>query len=96
MAKRNVSQIESGAGFSLSFANALMDTVREKAVPFAAIYRLATAGGRSTLGKIVDLAYADWHRPSSRSPKSGSRRALTRIVVVATATDCPPTTIASA
>lgn len=60
MAKRNVSEIETGAGFFMGFVNATMDVVREKAYPFAAIYRLATAGGRTTLVKIVDLAYADW------------------------------------
>ena len=60
MAKRNVSEIETGAGFFMGFVNATMDVVREKAYPFAAIYRLATAGGRMTLGKIVDLAYEDW------------------------------------
>jgi len=60
MAKRNVSEIETGAGFFMGFVNATMDVVREKAVPFAAIYRLVTAGGRTTLVKIVDLAYADW------------------------------------
>ena len=60
MAKRNVSEIETGAGFFMGFVSATMDVVREKAYPFAAIYRLATAGGRTTLVKIVDLAYADW------------------------------------
>jgi hypothetical protein len=60
MAKRNVSEIETGAGYFMGFANAMMEVVREKAVPFAAIYRLATADGRTTLGKIVDLAHADW------------------------------------
>jgi len=60
MAKRNVSEIETGVGFFMGFVSATMDVVREKAYPFAAIYRLATAGGRTTLVKIVDLAYADW------------------------------------
>ncbi|MFH1621226.1 MAG: hypothetical protein ABIB04_04030 [Patescibacteria group bacterium] len=60
MAKRNVSEIETGAGFFMGFVSATMDVVREKAYPFAAIYRLATAGGRTTLVKIVDLAYTDW------------------------------------
>ena len=60
MAKRKVSAIETGAGYLLGFVSAMMDVVREKAYPFAAIYRLATAGGRTTLVKIVDLAYADW------------------------------------
>jgi hypothetical protein len=60
MAKRNVSEIETGAGFFMGFVSATMDVVRDKAYPFAAIYRLATAGGRTTLVKIVDLAYADW------------------------------------
>lgn len=60
MAKRNVSEIETGAGFFMGFVNATMDVVREKAIPFAAVYRLATAGGRKTLGNMIDLAYADW------------------------------------
>ncbi|MFH1078588.1 MAG: hypothetical protein V1745_04920 [Patescibacteria group bacterium] len=60
MAKRNVSEIETGAGYFMGVVNATMDVVREKGVPFAAIYRLATAGGRTTLGRIVDLAHADW------------------------------------
>ena len=60
MAKRNVSEIETGAGFFMGFVSATMDVVREKAYPFAAIYRLATAGGRTTLVKIVELAHADW------------------------------------
>ena len=60
MAKRNVSEIETGAGFFMGFVNATMNVVREKAIPFAAVYRLATAGGRKTLGSMIDLAYADW------------------------------------
>ena len=60
MTKRNVSEIETGAGFFMGFVNATMDVVREKAIPFAAVYRLATAGGRKTLGNMIDLAYADW------------------------------------
>lgn len=60
MAKRNVSEIETGAGFFMGFVNATMDVVREKAIPFAAVYRLATAGGRKTLSSMIDLAYADW------------------------------------
>ncbi|MEK7116008.1 MAG: hypothetical protein AAB879_01290 [Patescibacteria group bacterium] len=67
MAKRNVSQIETGAGLFMVFVNAMMDVAREKDVPFAAIYRLATAGGRPTLGKIVDMTYVDW---LSEQPKS--------------------------
>ena len=60
MAKRNVSEIETGAGFFMGFVNAMMDIAREKDVPFAAVYRLVTAGGRKTLGSMIDLAYADW------------------------------------
>ncbi|MEK7545923.1 MAG: hypothetical protein AAB554_02490 [Patescibacteria group bacterium] len=66
MAKRNVSEIETGVGYFMGFATGLMDVVREKAVPFAAIYRLVTAGGRTTLGKIADLAYADWLAEQSK------------------------------
>ncbi|MBU0540489.1 hypothetical protein KKF59_01735 [Patescibacteria group bacterium] len=75
MAKRNVSEIETGAGYFMGFVSATMDVVREKTVPFAAIYRLATAGGRTTLGKIVDLAYADWleeqPKPVEQQPQGG-------------------------
>ena len=75
MTKRNVSEIETGAGFFMGFVSATMDVVREKAYPFAAIYRLATAGGRTTLVKIVDLAYADWQaeqpKPVDEQPQGG-------------------------
>jgi len=75
MAKRNVSEIETGAGFFMGFVSATMDVVREKAYPFAAIYRLATAGGRTTLVKIVDLAYTDWQaeqpKPVEQQPQQG-------------------------
>ena len=75
MAKRNVSEIETGAGFFMGFVNATMDMVREKAVPFAAIYRLATAGGRKTLSSMIDLAYADWQaeqpKPVEQEPQGG-------------------------
>lgn len=75
MAKRNVSEIETGAGFFMGVVSATMDVVREKGHPFAAIYRLATAGGRKTLGKIVDLAYADWleeqPKPVEQQPQGG-------------------------
>ena len=75
MAKRNVSEIETGAGFFMGFVNATMDVVREKAIPFAAVYRLATAGGRKTLGSMIDLAYADWQaeqpKPVEQQPQGG-------------------------
>lgn len=75
MTERNVSEIETDAGFFTRFMNATMDVVREKAIPFAAVYRLATAGGRTTLVKIVDLAYADWQaeqpKPVERQPQGG-------------------------
>lgn len=60
MAKKNVSEIERGAGYFQGLVTGIMDIAREKGVPFEAVYRLATAGGRTTLGRIVDLAYADW------------------------------------
>ena len=73
MAKRNISEIETGAGFFMGFVNATMDVVREKAIPFAALYRLATAGGRKTLGSMIDLAYADWQaeQPQGGHPYRG-------------------------
>ena len=67
MAKRNVSEIESGVGFFMGFANAIMDVVREKSYPFEAIYRLVTPGGRTTLAKMVDLAHTDWQAEQSIS-----------------------------
>ncbi|MDO8584056.1 MAG: hypothetical protein Q7R83_02650 [bacterium] len=60
MAKKDVSSIERGAGYFLGFITALMNVVRQKSIPFEAIYRLGTEGGYGTVGKIVDLAYADW------------------------------------
>lgn len=60
MAKRNVSEIEMGAGFYMGLISGLMDMVREKGIPFSAIYRLATPAGRTTLSKIVDQAHEDW------------------------------------
>jgi hypothetical protein len=74
MAKKNLSEIEKGGGFFLGLLNSLMDAAREKSVPFAAIHRLATDGGKGTIGKIVDLAYADWQDEQPRSnnrPKNG-------------------------
>lgn len=73
MAKRNVSEIETGAGFFMGFVNAMMDIAREKDVPFAAVYRLVTAGGRKTLGSMIDLAYADWQteQPQGGHPYRG-------------------------
>jgi hypothetical protein len=47
-----------------------MDAAREKSVPFAAIHRLATDGGKGTIGKIVDLAFVDWQ---AAQPKPVSR-----------------------
>lgn len=63
--KRDVSEIEAGSGFFMGFVNAMRDVVCEKAIPFAAVYRLATAGGRKTLGSMIDLAYADWQAEQS-------------------------------
>lgn len=60
MSKRKISEIEAGAGFFQGFISNLMDLVRERGVPFVAVYRLALPSGRATLGKIVDLAHQDW------------------------------------
>lgn len=60
MAKKNVSEIEKGAGFFTGLITELMAVVREKEAPFAVVYRLVTPEGRKTLAKIVDIAYADW------------------------------------
>jgi len=60
MGKAHPSDIESGVGFLGTFLSTLMGFVRENGVPFEAIHRLGRAGGRQTVKKIVDLAYADW------------------------------------
>jgi len=82
MAKRNVSEIEIGAGLFIELVSAVMKVAREKAVPFAAIYRLATADGRMTLAKIVDLAYTDWQaeqlKPIKQSDGGHSYRGRTQ------------------
>jgi hypothetical protein len=60
MSKRNVSEIESGAGYFMGLITTLMNVARQKGVPFGAIYRLGTEGGYATVVKIADVAYADW------------------------------------
>jgi len=45
-----------------------MDEARERGVSFEAVYRLATPAGRTTLGKIVSVAHADWLAEQSVSP----------------------------
>jgi len=73
MSRKNVSEIEKGAGLFEGLVTATMGLVREKGYPFAAIHRLATEGGRITLGKIVDLAFADWQaeqpKPVEQQPQ---------------------------
>ncbi len=71
MSKKNLSEMEKGGGYFLGLTSNLMDVVRNKAVPFVAIYRLATEGGRTTLDKIVDLAYADWLAEQPQQPEVG-------------------------
>jgi len=73
MSKKDVSEIERGAGFFQGFVAAMMGVVREKGVPFVAIYRLATDNGRPTLVRIVDLAHADWldEQPKPSVAQSG-------------------------
>lgn len=68
---KNVSEIERGVGYLQGLLTGIMDLAREKAVPFKAIYRLGTAGGRTTLVKIVDLAYADWLAEQPKQPEVG-------------------------
>lgn len=60
MAKKNVSEIESGVGYFMGLATGLMDVVRGKNIPFEAIYRLVTPSGRATLEHMVETAHADW------------------------------------
>jgi hypothetical protein len=38
----------------------IMEAVREKGVPFEAVYRLVTPEGRKTLSNMVALAHQDW------------------------------------
>lgn len=60
MSKKNVSAIETGAGFFQGFVTNLMGLARDGNVPFEAIYRLATPSGNLTLKKIVLLAHEEW------------------------------------
>lgn len=60
MGKPSTSDIERGVGFLGGFLSTLMGIVRDNSVPFEAIHRLGKAGGRETVKKIVNLAYADW------------------------------------
>lgn len=89
-AKKIISEIERGVGYLQGFLTNLMEIVREKNVPFEAIYRLATPDGRKTIEKMVDAAHSDWlaEQPKPRaqtgSPYRGgvpSGDALERITV---------------
>lgn len=60
MAKKNISEIERGAGFFQGFVTLLMEVVRLKEIPFEAIYRLVTPEGRGTLERMLDLAREDF------------------------------------
>ena len=60
MAKKNVSEIESGAGLFQGLVTGIMDIVREMEWPFEAVYRLAKPEGRKTLKAMVELANADY------------------------------------
>ena len=74
MAKKNISLVEQGAGYFMGTVTGLMDAVREKGVPFEAVYRLVTPTGRVTLGKMAEIAHADWlsEQPRPVEPKGGS------------------------
>ncbi len=74
MAKKNVSEIERGAGFFMGLATGLMDVVREREVPFEAIYRLVTPAGRKTVEKMVEVALGDWQeeQPRPTEPKGST------------------------
>ena len=67
MVKR-LSEIERGAGYFMGVVTNLMDVVREKMVPFEAIYRLATPEGRTTIQKMVELAHTDWLKEQPVKP----------------------------
>lgn len=73
MGKAHTSDIESGVGFLGGFLSTLMGFVRESKIPFEAIHRLGKAGGRDTVKKIVDLAYAEWE---AEQPKPVSQELL--------------------
>lgn len=67
MGKKNVSDIERGAGFFQGFTASLMDVARERRMSFEAIYRLATPAGRATLERMVKVAYDDWLAEQQKS-----------------------------
>ncbi|MEK7384088.1 MAG: hypothetical protein AAB262_12495 [Elusimicrobiota bacterium] len=74
MAKKNVSEIERGVGYFMGLATGLMDAVRERHIPFEAVYRLVTPVGRKTVESMVELAYADWQAEQPKpveQPESG-------------------------
>jgi len=65
---KRLSEIERGAGYFMGVVTNLMDVVREKMVPFEAIYRLATPEGRTTIQKMVELAHTDWLKEQPVKP----------------------------
>jgi len=65
---KRLSEIERGAGYFMGVVTNLMDVVREKMVPFDAIYRLATPEGRTTIQNMVKLAHTDWLKEQPVKP----------------------------
>ncbi len=69
MAKKNLSEIERGAGFFEGFVTNLMAVVREQNVPFEALYRLVKPEGRETLKEMVYVAQKAF-QPLSAVPQA--------------------------
>jgi hypothetical protein len=76
MAKKNVSEIEKGAGYFQGLVTGFMEIVREKNVPFEAVYRLVTPEGRKTLSNMVAFAHQDWLAEQPPSPRISADGAL--------------------
>lgn len=60
MSKKKVSEMEKGAGLFQGLVTGIMDVVREKRIPFEAVYRLAQPEGRETLTAMVQMAHEVW------------------------------------
>jgi len=86
MGKR-VSEIESGAGYFQGLITGLMEVVREKTIPFGAIYRLVTPEGRKTLQKMVDLSHADWLEEQPKGVESRKWREVDGVIYFSVTSD---------
>jgi len=50
----------------------IMDIARRKGIPFEAVYRLAKPSNRSTLERMMTIAYEDWQTEQESSPSLAS------------------------